>query len=106
MEVLEKNKLLPLSIIILAISIVFASICIGDSLKEVANKNFSVGSQQSDILGLEEAAKYLNISEIQLMSLADGIGSDINRVKINGEYIFSKEGLSNWVQSTKLDIQK
>ena len=105
-EVLEKNKLLPLSIIILAISIVFGSMWIGDSLKEVDNKNVSVGSQQSDILGLEEASKYLNISKEQLMSLADGIGSTINRVKINGKYIFSKEGLSNWVQSTKLDIEK
>ena len=67
---------------------------------------YAVGSQQSDILGLEEASKYLNISKEQLMSLADGIGSTINRVKINGKYIFSKEGLSNWVQSTKLDIEK
>jgi hypothetical protein len=103
---LEKNKLLPGAIIILAISIVLSSIWIGKSLKEVSNKSISVGSQQSDILGLEEAAKYLNISESQLISLTEGIGSSINRVKINDKYIFSKEGLSKWVQSTRLDIQK
>ena len=90
----------------LAISIVFSSIWIGNSLKEVANQSDSVSSQESDILGLEEAAKYLNISETQLISLADGIGSEIKRVKINDKYIFSKEGLSKWVQSARLDIQK
>lgn len=106
MKVLEKNKLLPLAIIILAISIVFSSIWIGQSLKGVANKSVSVGSQQSDILGLEEAAKYLNISKSELLYLAEGKNSTINYVKINGKYILSKEGLDNWVQSTRLEAQQ
>jgi len=103
---LEKNKLLPLSIIILAISIAFGSAWIGYALKEIANvnKSVSVESHQSDILNLEEAAEYLNISETQLIYLADEDGS-INRIKINGKYLFSKEGLSEWIQSTTLDIE-
>lgn len=101
---MEKNKLLPLAIIILAISIVFSSIWIGQSLKAFANKNTPVNSQQNDILGLEEAAKYLNISKSELLYLSEGKGSTINYIKINGKYIFSKEGLNKWVQSNRLEV--
>ncbi|MCX7657032.1 MAG: helix-turn-helix domain-containing protein, partial [Treponemataceae bacterium] len=87
-------------------SIVFSSLWIGQFLKEVANKSSSVSSQQSDILGLEEAAKYLNINKSELLYLAEGKGSTLNYVKINGKYIFSKEGLNKWVQSTKLEVQQ
>jgi hypothetical protein len=107
---LEKNKLLPLSIIILAISIIFGSIWIGFSLKQAANKSISIGSkvdsQGSDILEFNEAAKYLKISESELLYLVEGRGSGINYIKINNKYIFSKEGLDKWVQSNRLEVQQ
>ena len=103
---MENNKLLPLSIIILAISIAFSAVWIGQSLKGVTNKNLSVTSQQNDILGLEEAAKYLNISKVELLSLTEGKGSNINFVKINGKYIFSKKALDKWVQASRLELQQ
>lgn len=103
---MEKNKLLSVSIIILAISIVLSSLWIGQALKEVANKSFSDASQQNDILRLEEAANYLNISESEFLYLLEGKGTGINYVKINDKYIFSKEGLNKWVQSTRLEAQQ
>jgi hypothetical protein len=104
---LEKNKLLlPLSIIILAISIIFGSVWIGYSLEEAANKSIFTGSQENDILGLDEAAKYLKISESELLYLAEGKNNGINYVKINNKYIFSKEGLDKWIQSNKLELQQ
>ncbi|KAB3530923.1 helix-turn-helix domain-containing protein [Alkaliphilus pronyensis] len=110
---MEKDKQLPLAIIILAISIVFSSIWIGQSLKqigyernEIAKESVSVSSLQSDILGLEEAAKYLDISKSELLYIVEGKGSTINYIKINGKYIFSKEGLDKWVQSSRLEIQQ
>lgn len=107
MKVLEKNKLLlPLSIIILAISIVFCSLWIGCSLKEVANKNISISLQENDILELDEAARYLKINESELLNLVEEKNIGINYVKINNKYIFSKEGLNKWVQSNKIEVQQ
>lgn len=107
---MEKNKLLPLSIIILAISIIFGSICIGYSLKAVANKSIFIGSQvdsqENNILEFGEAANYLKISESELLYLVEGKGTGINYIKINNKYIFSKEGLDKWVQSNRLEVQQ
>lgn len=103
---MEKNKLLPLSTIILAVSILFGSIWIGYSLKETSNKNTTKISQQSDILEFNEAAKYLRLSESELLYLVSEKGSGINYIKIGNKYIFSKEGLDKWVQSNRLEVQK
>lgn len=105
---MEKNKLLPLSIIILAISIAFGSIWIGNSIKQAADKSISINSKtnstDSNILELDEAARYLKISEAQLLYIIQG-KIDINYVKIGSKYIFSKEGLDKWVQNSKLELQ-
>lgn len=103
---LENNKLMPISVIILAISIVFASIYIGVSLKEVANQSTHIDSQVSDILELDEAAKYLRLSEGDLLYLIIENDQDINYIEINGKYIFSKQALHEWVRSTQLKVER
>lgn len=105
-ETLEKTKLLPLSIIVLAVSIIFSSVLIGYSLKETNNKSITMGSQEKDILEIEEASKYLKISKSELIYLVEGKNIGINYVKINNKYIFSKEGLEKWVQSNRLEVQQ
>lgn len=103
---LGNNKLMPISVIILAISIVFASIYIGVSLKEVANKSTHIDSQVIDILELDEAAKYLRLSEGDLLYLIIENDQDINYIEINGKYIFSKQALHEWVRSTQLKVER
>ncbi|MGB4590424.1 MAG: hypothetical protein WBI17_14495 [Clostridiaceae bacterium] len=103
---MEKNKFLSVSIIILAISITFSSLWIGQSLREAANKNVSVPSEQSNILGLEEAAKYLNLSETEFLYFVEGKSEGLNYIKINDKYIFSKEGLNLWILATSLEVQQ
>jgi len=103
---LENNKLIPLSIILLAVSIVFGSIWIGNSLKEVANQSIYINSQENEILELGEAAKYLKISEGDLLYLVRESDPEIKYVEINGKYIFSKEGLHQWVKSSKIRMQR
>jgi len=105
-KLLKNNKLIPISIILLAISIVFGSIWIGNSLKEIANTRIHVNSQEREILELEEAAKYLKISEGDLLYLLRESDPEIKYVEINGKYIFSKEGLHQWVESSRIQIQR
>ena len=102
---MEKNKLLSLSIIILALSMVFCSLWIVSSIKEGTNKIMTFASQENDVLTLDEASTYLKISSTELLYIVDGINSDIPHAKINGKYIFSKVGLDNWLQSASFEIQ-
>jgi len=85
---------------------VFGSIWIGNSLKEVANQKNYASSQENEILELGEAAKYLKISEGDLLYLVRESDPEIKYVEINGKYIFSKEGLHQWVKSSKIQIQR
>lgn len=103
---MENNKLLPVSIIILAISITFGSIWIGLSLKELANQGIYVNSQENDVLDFDEAAQYLKISNSELVTLITEKNIGIHYVKINNKYIFSKEGLDRWLQSTQLEVNR
>lgn len=103
---MENNKLVPISAIILAISIVFASIYIGNSLKEVTKQSTYINSQESDILELDEAAKYLKISEGDLLYIIRSKGIDIKYIEINGKYIFSKQALHEWVGSSRLQLNR
>lgn len=104
---MENNKLVPISIIILAISIVIASIYIGSSLKEVAKQSTYFDSQESDILELDEAAKYLKLSEGDLLYLIRNEHDlGIKYIEINGKYIFSRQGLHEWVGSTRLEVER
>ena len=103
---MEKNKLLSLSIIILAISIVFCSLWIGSSIKEGTNKIISFVSQENDVLDLNEASTYLKISSAELQNISNGINSDIPHAKINGNYIFSKAALDNWLESARFESQQ
>ena len=97
---MEKNKLLSLSIIILALSMVFCSLWIVSSIKEGTNKIITFASQENDVLNLDEASTYLKISSVELQYIADGINSEIPHAKINDKYIFSKAALDNWLQSS------
>ena len=104
--VLDKNKLLPLSIVILAISMVLCSLWIGYSIREGTNKIISFALQENDVLDLDEASTYLKISSAELQNISNGINSDIPHAKINGNYIFSKAALDNWLESARFESQQ
>ncbi|SFI39107.1 DNA binding domain-containing protein, excisionase family [Tindallia magadiensis] len=103
---MENNKLMPLSIIILAISIVFGSIWIGNSLKEIEKQSIYADSQGNDVLALDEAAKYLKISEGDLLYLIREENLGIKYVQMNDQYIFSKEALHEWLQSGQIEVRR
>lgn len=112
---MENNKLLPLSIIILAISIVFGSIWIGNAIgkaSEVEGYNQIIFKA---LLNKEEAAQYLNISVEQLNSILRkdeqerrNLGSYptyrfIPYMEIDGKQMFNIEGLNQWIEWNMLN---
>jgi hypothetical protein len=115
---LENNKLLPLSIILLAISILISSIWVGHSLRTVANTqntNTQI-SKEKALITEKESAEYLNISIDQFKNILlkdiqekaslknAGVNSyDTYRfvpyIKISNEInMFAKKELDEWVK--------
>jgi hypothetical protein len=115
---LENNKLLPLSIIIFAISIVFSSIWIGHSLAKVIDMqttNIQI-SKEKALITEKESAEYLNISIEQFKNIllkdsqekAGLKNVGVNSYEIyrfipyiqisNGFNMFSKKELDEWIK--------
>jgi len=82
----------------------------GNSFKELDRQNDYVNLQENDsfddILELSDAANYLKISEGDLLYLVRENSVGIGYAQINGKYIFSKEGLDQWLQTARVQIQR
>lgn len=67
---MENKKLLSISIIILSLSIVFGSVFIGYSLSKSSKPQILTStSNESNVLNLSQAAKYLDMSEAEILLL-------------------------------------
>ena len=107
---MENNKLLPLSIIILAINFVFGSIWIGNSIEKASELEGYDHIAFRALLNKEEAAQYLNISVEQLNSILRkdeqqkrNLGSYptyrfIPYMELEGNQMFNIEGLNLWIE--------
>jgi excisionase family DNA binding protein len=121
-----KEKMLPISIFCLAISIVIsASILtkgmknngefirtglgdIGYGINNMSNNLNPNNNNQGipkDNYNLFEGAIYLRISENKLMQLVNNKGSGIPYVKIGSDYIFNRNALDKWLETAKIEVQ-
>jgi excisionase family DNA binding protein len=121
-----KEKMLPISIFCLAISIVIsASILtkgmknngefirtglgdIGYGINNMSNNLNPNNNNQGipkDNYNLFEGAIYLRISENKLMQLVNNKGAGIPYVKIGSDYIFNRNALDKWLETAKIEVQ-
>lgn len=116
-----KDKLLPGSILCLAISMVMSASLISKAVENNGYKiseGFSQGAnsingainntvssnyyeEEKNNINFQETALYLGISESELMTLVNSEESKIPHVKVEGRYIFNKEGLDKWISESK-----
>ncbi len=80
---MENKKLLPISIIILAMSLVFSSIWMGNSLKKTANLKNTVSSDKK-VLTLPQVAEYLNMTEDEVLGIIQ-----VEKMSLEKAHIFS-----------------
>lgn len=121
-----KEKMLSISILCLAISIIIsASIVtkgmknngeyvrsglgdIGSGLNSISsdinpnNKNQGI---PKDNYSLDDASTYLGIAENKLIKLVDDKGSGIPYIKIGSDYIFNRNALDKWLETAKIEMQ-
>lgn len=115
---MENKRLLPISIILLAISIVFGAIWIGNSLEKVIDikaSNSSISIEKA-LLTDKESAEYLSISldEFNEILLKDSQQKTnltiyptykfIPYIQINSsKKMFSKKELDEWIKYNSLN---
>lgn len=119
-----KEKLLPVSIICLAISMVISASIIAKGMKTngeyVSGGLSGIGTGVNNIsaafnpnnqvipqenYNFEQTARYLGIPTNKLVLLATDKGSGIPFIKVGTDYIFNKKALDKWLESARLEMR-
>ena len=111
---MKSNKGLIISIIILACTIMIGSSIIATKVSTAINTNSIDSKENSPVLGINEAADYLHLSEEQVIRMIniektdleeDGIFSGIMLpyFTVDGQYYFCKAELDNWLKEVSND---
>ena len=106
---MKSNKGLILSIIILACTIMIGSSIIATKVSTAINTNSIDSKENSQVLGINDAADYLHLSEEQVIRMIniektdleeDGIfsGMMLPYFTVDGQYYFCKAELDNWLK--------
>lgn len=108
---MDNNRLYLLGTLILSISILAGSIMLSISFNHLSAsinslEHISVNQKvEKNILTLNEAADYLHISTTTLKYMvAETSGLQIPCLKVDGQYIFTKQGLDKWLESNHWDL--
>jgi hypothetical protein len=124
--IMEKEKLLPLSIICLSISLVVSSTIISKGMREsslrVSNSltgsitsivnsvknnidnekkqvNNNTNQTDKDLMTLSEAGNYLGTSANNLYYSIENKSITVPYTKIEGNYMFSKKAIDKWIET-------
>jgi len=107
---LENKKLFPISIIILAMSVVFGSIWIGHSIEKSVSLQASISiSTNSKTLSLSQVAEYLNMNEEEVSAIIQTEQKKLDETHsfdgkmfpyftINNKQYFYKDEIDEWLK--------
>lgn len=108
---MDKNKYFLLGAFILSVSILAGSTMISNSINHMSSslsviKNITVNQLDGkNVMTFPEAADYLHISAESLEFMCSDVsGVQIPCLKIDGQYVFTKQGLDKWLESTRLNL--
>lgn len=119
---MSKDKLLPISIFCLAISIVIGTSLISKGMETkgrfigdgISNGLYSISNnmnqnninniEEKNNLNLYDAAAYLGISEETLMQIMNKEETKIPYIKFGNDYIFSKSALDKWIEESRFKM--
>ncbi|NLB51720.1 MAG: hypothetical protein GX808_02125 [Syntrophomonadaceae bacterium] len=113
---MDNIKLLSISIIILAMSILFGSIWIGYSLERTAGLHTSISTPTSTddkALTLSQAAEYMNMTEDEVLGIIQTEKKKLEETHsfdgkmfpyftINNKQYFSKDEIDDWLKEVSM----
>ena len=119
---MSKEKLLPISIFCLSLSIIISALIISNGMQNngrfigdgvssginninnTVNKEMSNNEISKEAYNLFEASAYLGISQEKIMDVINNKESGIPYIKIGADYIFSKKALDKWLETANLKM--
>lgn len=101
----KENKVMG-ALIFLSFSIIISSVILSISISNLSNKELSIEikNEQENIMSLEEASNYLGITSRSLEKTMETTSIGIPFLKIEGNYIFTKNGLDEWLADNHIDL--
>lgn len=99
----HENKLV-MALFILSFSILLGSMILAVSINSLSNKVVNVEMKNENVLSLEEAADYLGVTTMSLEKTMETTSIGIPFLKLEGNYIFTKKGLDEWLANTHIDL--
>ncbi len=110
---MENKKLLPISIIILAVSILVSSVLIVNSFPKTENKK-SMPLEDKKVLTLSQAAEYMNMTEKEILEIIRVEQTQLEKAHVftgrmfpyfaidNKKYFYKNE-LEEWVKEASIN---
>ncbi|HKL41263.1 MAG TPA: hypothetical protein VJ962_01585 [Clostridia bacterium] len=101
----KENKVIVV-LIFLSFSIILSSLILSVTINNVSNQALSIEmkNEKDNILSLEEAADYLGVTTISLEKTIETTSIGIPFLKLEGNYIFTKKGLDEWLINNHIDL--
>jgi predicted HTH domain antitoxin len=101
----KENKIIT-ALIFLSFSIILSAVILSISINNLSNEELTIKikNEQENIMSLEEAANYLGITSRSLEKTMETTSVGIPFLKIEGNYIFTKKGLDEWLADNHIDL--
>ncbi|MGL5617360.1 MAG: hypothetical protein ACRDD2_14245 [Sarcina sp.] len=111
---MENKKVLPISIIILSLSIILGSFIITNSIKKSTNSPITNNTIEKTVFNLSEVANYMNISEKDVEGIIYSERKILNQTStfsgtmfpyfiINEKKYFYKDEIDNWLKEATIE---
>ena len=101
----HKNSLAP-ALYVLALSIILSTVIFSVTINNMSNRilNIELNNEKENIMTLDEAADYLGVMPMSLEKIIETTSIEIPYLKLEGNYIFTKNGLDSWLENNYIDL--
>lgn len=101
----HENKI-TIALIVLSFSILMGSVIISLTINQLSKEmsSLEVTENKQNILSLDEASDYLGVTSKSLENTIERTSIGIPFLKLEGNYIFTKKGLDEWLANNHIDL--
>jgi len=110
---LQNNKLLPISIIIVALCILLSSAWLGYSIQKSTNMQIQKTTIDSNVMNVSQVANYLGMTEEEVQGIMETekkklessgsyTGMMFPHFIVNGKLYFYKEEIDEWLKEVSI----
>jgi excisionase family DNA binding protein len=101
---MKKEKICIGVIIILSLALITGSLIITYSINKLSSELITYNKTEKNIMNIKEASQYLGVSSLTLEKIIERENLEFPYLKVEGNYIFTKEGIDAWLATNHIDL--